>query len=132
MILHSLRLSSKVLLLKRLLPPMEYLPEKNSSGSYRNETEQNIHIWCSIVIGSTAEGYSGQATLGLVAGDKTYSYNVYFIHLLDFVLGCYVRNWLPVSVFYKWLDLILISPAWGQSQANFSQLHSMTPFCTSS
>ena len=28
---------------------MEYLPEADSNGFYINESEQNIHVWCSIV-----------------------------------------------------------------------------------
>jgi len=67
---------------------MEYLPEAESNCSYVNESERNVHIWCSLVKSCTYKKFAGKSTLGLVA-------------------GCYVHNWLPVSVFYKWLHVIL-------------------------
>lgn len=67
---------------------MEYLPE---ADSYINESERNVHVWCSIVRPCTynSKNLMNKPTLGLIA-------------------GCYVHSeGLPVSVFYIWLDRIM-------------------------
>lgn len=70
---------------------MEYLPEADSNGSYINESERNVHVWCSIVrpCSYNRKNLLNKPTLGLIA-------------------GCYVHGgWLPASVFYNWLDRIM-------------------------
>jgi hypothetical protein len=51
---------------------MEYLPEANPDGSYMNESERNIHVWCSATKRCTKRGFTGKYTLGLVAGTVLY------------------------------------------------------------
>jgi len=70
---------------------MEYLPEADADGSYINESERNVHVWCSIVRPCSYDSKQliNKPTLGLIA-------------------GCYIHNgWLPVSVLYNWLDRIM-------------------------
>lgn len=51
---------------------MEYLPEARSDGSYINESERNVHVWCSSIKRSSYAQFSGKATLGLIAGDLAF------------------------------------------------------------
>jgi len=44
---------------------MEYLPEPHS---YINESERNVHVWCSFVKPCSDPQFSGEPTLGLIAG----------------------------------------------------------------
>jgi len=82
---------------------MEYLPESKSTYGYVNESERNVHIWCSIVKASTNAKFRGQPTLGLIAGGLGTFSDKYSV---SSTLGCFVRG-LPIYVFYKWLDMIL-------------------------
>lgn len=49
---------------------MEYLPEADSNGSYINESERSVHVWCSVVRPCSYSGKKlrNKATLGLIAG----------------------------------------------------------------
>ena len=47
---------------------MEYLPEADSNGSYINESERNVHVWCSVVKPCTDQQFAKKPTLGLIAG----------------------------------------------------------------
>jgi hypothetical protein len=47
---------------------MEYLPEADPNGSYLNETERNVHVWCSIMKDCSSRRFEGKPTLGLIAG----------------------------------------------------------------
>jgi len=70
---------------------MEYLPETSSKDGYVNESERNVHVWCSLVIPCSDAQYKDRPTLGLIA-------------------GCFVRpnEGVPVLVFYKWLDMMIL------------------------
>ena len=50
---------------------MEYLPEADSNGSYINESERNVHVWCSIVrpCSYDSKKFMNKPTLGLIAGE---------------------------------------------------------------
>jgi len=82
---------------------MEYLTaDKLKDGSYVNEAERNVHIWCSTVIRcqNISPKFDGSPTLGLIG-------------------GCYIhKSWVTVSVFYKWLEFILKLKS-GQYYRNF-------------
>jgi len=49
---------------------MEYLPEADADGSYINESERNVHVWCSIVKPCSYDStkFTNKPTLGLIAG----------------------------------------------------------------
>ena len=85
---------------------MEYFPEASTVG-YVNETERNLNVWCSISRVSEYPEYLGQATIGLVsmifAGYDTQTHRA---------AGCFVHDTqLTVSIFYKWLGLIIKQPS---------------------
>jgi transcription elongation factor Elf1 len=83
---------------------MEYLPE---ASFYKNESERNIHVWCSLIRRCLTgkKQFIKKPTLGLVAGTWLSHCLICFC---SYSSGCYIhKNWLPVSVFYKWLDMIL-------------------------
>jgi len=71
---------------------MEYLPESRSSYGYVNESERNVHVWCSLVQTSKSRQFRNQPTLGLIG-------------------GCFVRttDGLEIYVFYKWLNKIIVN-----------------------
>lgn len=48
---------------------MEYLPESLNPGGYVNESERNVHVWCSLARECTDEQYKDWPTLGLIAGE---------------------------------------------------------------
>jgi hypothetical protein len=55
---------------------MEYLPESDANGSYPNESERNVHVWCSTVKQCSSRRFANKTTLGLIAG-AYYSYYSY-------------------------------------------------------
>jgi len=48
---------------------MEYLPEARSDGSYVNESERNVHVWCSWAKRCSDRQFFGKTTLGLIGGE---------------------------------------------------------------
>ena len=62
---------------------MEYLPEQDLNGSYINESERNVHVWCSIVrpCNSRNEVLFRKPTLGLIAGKLCVCIRTYFVPL---------------------------------------------------
>jgi hypothetical protein len=62
---------------------MEYLPEADSNGSYINESERNVHVWCSIVrpCSYNRKNLLNKPTLGLIAGKLGISVCTYLVQL---------------------------------------------------
>jgi hypothetical protein len=56
---------------------MEYRPEPYG---YINESERNVHVWCSLVISCSDPDFRGRATLGLIAG-------VLSVHIIEYTFG---------------------------------------------
>jgi len=66
-----------------LISSMEYLPEADSNGSYINEFERNVHVWCSIVRPCTynSKNLMNKPTLGLIAGKLCAFIHTYLVPL---------------------------------------------------
>jgi len=69
---------------------MEYLPEADSNGSYINESERNVHVWCSIVRPCTYDSKNliNKPTLGLIAGKLCVCIRTYLVSPLSSRLLC--------------------------------------------
>lgn len=63
-----------------LISSMEYLPE---ADSYINESERNVHVWCSIVRPCTynSKNLMNKPTLGLIAGKLCAFIHTYLVPL---------------------------------------------------
>jgi len=67
---------------------MEYLPEADADGSYINESERNVHVWCSIVKPCSYDStkFTNKPTLGLIAGKFGICIRTYSVLLISRLL----------------------------------------------
>lgn len=67
---------------------MEFLPEADSNGSYTNESERNVHVWCSMAIlcTDTKKKFVNKPTLGLIAGKLGIFFRLYLVPLISRLL----------------------------------------------
>jgi hypothetical protein len=62
---------------------MKYLPEADVDGSYINESERNVHVWCSIVkpCSYDSKKLKNKPTLGLIGGKLGICIHIYSVPL---------------------------------------------------